>query len=154
MAKREPINTALVCWIPTPDDYHFIPTQHLNGHYVAGGNAVAPVYITDGPMRRRQTQQYIAREEFKKRIEEGEQLYPQPEYRRRSFTITDKRVFHFGVTYVRVSRKVAKPDECSTLHTYSRIHENHASDDDDVEIEFSTSIDARGANHFPLAVIP
>jgi len=155
MAKtKQPIDTALVCWIPTPDDYHFIPTQHLNGHYVAGDNAVAPVYISDGPRYRRQTQQHIAREEFEKRKAEGEHLYPQQEYRRRSFTITDRRVFHFGAMYVRVHRKVAEPDECSTLHTYSIICKDHASDDDDVETEFHTNIDPRGANHFPLAVIP
>jgi len=158
MAKPKPLETEFTCWIPTPDDYQFIPIRHLNGHYVAGDNAVAPVYISDGPMYRRQRQQAIAREELEKRKAEGEHVYPQPEYRRRSFTITDRRVFHFGAMYIRVSRKVPEPHECSDCstydHMYARIPESHASDDDDVDIEFSTSIDPRGANHFPLAVIP
>ena len=159
MAKPKPqIDTSLVCWIPTPDDYQFIPLQHLNGHYVAGDNAVAPVYISDGPRYRRMVQQHIASEEFNKRLDEGEHLYPQQEYRRRSFSITDRRVFHFGAMYVRVRRKVTEPHECSDCrtydHAYSHIDETHCRDDDDVEIEFSTSIDPRGANHFQLAVIP
>lgn len=156
MAKREPINTALVCWIPTPDDYHFIPTVHLDPAYVVGVNAQFPVFTAgDGPVYRRQTQQYIAKQEFEKRKAEGEHLYPQPEYRRRSFAITDRRVFHFGAVYIHVHRNVAESNECSAYgHIYSVINEDHASDVDDVEIEFSTNIDPRGTTTLPLAVIP
>jgi hypothetical protein len=156
MAKtKQPIDTALVCWIPTPDDYQFIPTQHLNGHYIVGDNAVAPVYVSDGPMYRRQRQQHIARDEFKKRLDEGEHLYPQPEYRRRSFTITDRRVYHFGAIYIRVHRKVPESEGLSVYgHTYTSINQERCDDNDDVDVEFHTSIDPRGANHFQLAVIP
>ena len=153
MAKPKPqIDTSLVCWIPTPDDYQFIPLQHLNGHYVAGDNAVAPVYISDGPRYRRQRQQNIAHDEFKKRLDEGEHLYPQPEYRRRSFTITDRRVYHFGNVTMRRTPKDPEKDSLR-LGMFYQVEAAYL-EDDVIDVDFHTNIDARGANPFPLAVIP
>lgn len=140
-------------WIPTPEDYQFIPLRHLSGHYIVGDNAVAPVYIPDGPGYRQRVQHNTAKHEFEKRLEAGEHLCPQPQPQRadRSFGITDKCMFNFGyVSFDYVPRELP-PGTIRVVCNY----DNRANiyPDDELIVGIRTYVDPHGVNTHALNVI-
>jgi len=141
MPKNKSPDRGLVCWIPTPDDYHFIPTRHLNPDYVAGV-----------PAFRKQVQRNAARHAFEKRLEAGEHLYPQPQQPKklRSFGITDRGMFNFGyVSFDRVPRE--RPTGIARgchVHNLANIYP-----DDELIIDLCARVDPKGFNSCTLNII-
>lgn len=151
MAKNKSPDTGFSCWIPTPEDYQFVPSRHLNGHYIVGDNAIAPVYIPDGPGYRRQVQHNIVQHEFEKRLEAGEHLYPQPQRPNRSFGITDRCLFNFGhVLFDYVPRELPPGVRRVVCN-----HDNRANiyPDDELIVNIRTYIDPGGFNTCAINVI-
>lgn len=141
-------DTQLKCFVAGPEDYVFIPLQHLHPDYVVGTDADKPVYINDSPDYRKSIQQSDAAEEFKRRVDNGEHLYPQPDPYKNSpsFAVNDRVRFGFGdVRFVRI-------EQPGDIRVYQHYNDNrNFRPDDGVEIIFRGS--RLGLRTSPLSVL-